>query len=176
MADQRRKPPPIDAQAAERLALRYVERFATSRARLASYLRRKIRERGWDGPPVDPDAIAERLAALGYVDDEAFAEARARGMRRRGLGDRRIDMALRAAGIDEEVRATATECDDETTLAAALKFARRRHIGPFAAAVADPALARRQLAQMLRAGHDYQLSRRIVAMKPGEDLALDDAD
>ena len=59
---RRRATTPLDAAALDRIALRYVERFATTRARLADYLRRKIRERGWDGEPVDPAAIAERFA------------------------------------------------------------------------------------------------------------------
>ncbi|KTW08260.1 RecX family transcriptional regulator, partial [Sphingomonas sanguinis] len=33
----------------ERLALRYVERFATTEGKLVDYLTRKLRERGWAG-------------------------------------------------------------------------------------------------------------------------------
>ena len=45
-----RKPrPPLNAAKLEELALGYVGRFATSRAKLLSYLKRKLRERGWDG-------------------------------------------------------------------------------------------------------------------------------
>ena len=65
----RRPVPALDRPALERLALRYVERFATTRGRLTDYLRRKIRERGWDGEMADPAAIAERMAELGYIDD-----------------------------------------------------------------------------------------------------------
>ena len=65
--------------ALERLALRYVERFATTRGRLTDYLKRKIRERGWEGEPADPAAIAERFAELGYIDDRAYGEAKASG-------------------------------------------------------------------------------------------------
>ena len=85
-----RPPPPLDARALEQLALRYVERFATTRGKLAHYLARKIRERGWDGPPADPQAIAERMAGYGYVDDRAYAEAKARALTRRGYGARRV--------------------------------------------------------------------------------------
>ena len=72
-----RPPTPLDPARLERLALRYVERFATTRAKLRRYLERKLRERGW-GADAAPDtaALVERMAALGYVDDAAFAEAR----------------------------------------------------------------------------------------------------
>jgi regulatory protein len=98
---ERPPPKPLDAAALERLALRYVERFATTRGRLADYLKRKIREIGWDGAPADPAELAQRMADLGYIDDRAFAEQRAAAMQRRGLGARRVAGAFREAGIDE---------------------------------------------------------------------------
>ena len=103
MRPHRTPPPPLDAAKLDRLALRYVERYATTRGKLRDYLRRKVRERGWEGPdPADPAALAERMAELGYIDDRGFAEARVGAMGRRGLGARRIAGALRAAGIAEE--------------------------------------------------------------------------
>ena len=44
-----RAPKPLDAPRLEELALAYVARFATSAAKLETYLRRKLRERGWEG-------------------------------------------------------------------------------------------------------------------------------
>src|SRR5438045_1268611 len=98
----RRPPPPLDRSSLERLALRYVERFATTRARLVSYLVRKIRERGWEGDAADPAALADKLAGLGYIDDRAFGEARARAMARRGLGKRRVACVFHQVGIGSE--------------------------------------------------------------------------
>jgi regulatory protein len=170
-----RTPPPLDADALERLALRYVERFATTRARLAAYLDRKLRERGWrsDAAP-DPAALVARLAALGYVDDRGFAEQRAAGLTRRGYGVRRVGAALRAAGIAAEDAAPAEEAARDAAWAAALAFARRRRIGPFApdaAAEADPVARRRTrdraMAAMLRAGHAPRLAARILDAAPG---------
>ena len=152
------------------MALRYVERFATTRAKLAAYLVRKIRERGWEGAPCDPIAIAERMAALGYVDDRAFAEARARSMSRRGLGARRVAHALRAAGIDEADAGAAGSIVEECALDAALAFARRRRIGPFAVGEVDRAIREKQFAAMIRGGHDFAIAKRIVQMRPGEDV------
>ena len=37
----------LDGPALDRLALRYVEKFATSTGKLTQYLQRKLRERGW---------------------------------------------------------------------------------------------------------------------------------
>ena len=171
MTTPRRNPRPLDRDALDRLALRYVERFATTRARLGAYLARKIRERGWEGPPVDPQTVAERLAGLGYIDDHAFAEARVRSMTRRGLGARRIAATFRADGIASEDAAALEPEISAGALEAALALARRRRIGPFGERQLDRAGRERQLAQMIRGGHDLTLARRIVAMAPGSDLA-----
>lgn len=169
--------PPLDQADLERFALRYVERYATSRARLASYLTRKLRERGWGGAgSPDPEAVAQAMADRGYVDDRLFAESRVRSMGRRGFGARRVGEALRQAGIETEDREALAPAlaDDATT--SALTFARRKRIGPYARTAPDEALRRKQIAAMLRAGHDFALARRIVSMAPGSEPSLEDAE
>jgi regulatory protein len=168
--ERNRKPrPPLDAGALERLALHYAGRYATTRAKLRSYLSRKVRERGWDGEGAPPlDALIERFAELGYVDDQAFASSRAASLGRRGYGARRVEMALTAAGITEEDGAAAREQAREQEWAAALRFAERRRIGPFAERLAEPAAREKALAAMLRAGHPLDLARRLVRAPPGE--------
>ena len=166
----KKKPrPPLDRQGLEERALAYAGRFATSRAKLAAYLGRKLRERGWAGegdPPVDE--IVARMAALGYVDDRAFAAARAASFGRRGFGARRLGQALRAAGIEEEDAADARETAEAGAWQAALRFAERRRIGPFAVAEVDRAAREKALAAMLRAGHPVALAQRLVRARPGE--------
>uniref|UniRef100_UPI0035CB455A regulatory protein RecX n=1 Tax=uncultured Sphingomonas sp. TaxID=158754 RepID=UPI0035CB455A len=167
-----RVPPPLDAGALERLALRYVERFATTRGRLTAYLARKIRERGWDGAPdgpaADPQALAEKLAELGYIDDRAFGEARAAAMGRRGLGKRRVTGALRHDGIDEADSAAIVPAVEDRAVETALAFARRKRIGPFAAVQAERPEREKHIAAMIRGGHDFSLARKIASMAPGE--------
>lgn len=170
---ERRRPPPLDTHKLERLALRYVERFATTRGKLADYLRRKVRERGWEGPAADPAALAERMASLGYVDDRAFAEARAGAMARRGLGERRVRATLKAAGIGADDTEAVAPGIEAMAVDAALAFARRRRLGPFATAPADRPLREKQLAAMIRAGHGFALSRRIIESAPGDALHED---
>ncbi|WP_404333816.1 regulatory protein RecX [Sphingomonas sp. MMS12-HWE2-04] len=171
MTSRKRPPLPLDGAVLERLALRYVERFATTRAKLAAYLARKIRERGWAGDrPADPEGVAERMAVLGYVDDRLFAELKARAMGRRGLGARRVEEALRHAGVGSEDAAPASEAAREGQAESALAFARRKRIGPFALEEADHPQREKQLAAMLRAGHPLDLARRITRMAPGDDV------
>ena len=170
----RRVPPPLDAPALERLALRYVERFATTRGKLADYLRRKVRERGWDGPDADPIGLAERMAALGYIDDRAWAQAKASALGRRGLGARRVTGALTQARVEEEDRAAVAPEVADRAVEAALLFARRKRLGPFGPEGGDRAAREKQLAAMLRAGHPLDLSRRILALPHGVEPSADE--
>ncbi len=173
MAQDRRPIPPLDPAKLERLALRYVERFATTRGKLADYLRRKIRERGWEGDAADPEALASRMADLGYVDDRAYAEARATALGRRGLGARRVAGDLRAARIgDDDAQAIAPGIEARA-VEAALTFARRKRLGPFGPAIVERAVREKQLGALLRAGHGLDLSRRIVDAPAGTELDED---
>ena len=165
----KRQAAPLDSDGLERLALLYAERYATTRFRLRAYLRRKLRERGWAGtgdPPLD--ALVERFDRLGYVDDRAFAESRAASLIRRGYGERRVAEALRAAGIESGDSEHAREEAKGEAWNAALRFARRKRIGPFAAEAPDREGRRKAFAAMLRAGHDMAHVRRLVEAAPGE--------
>ncbi len=174
-----RKPrPPLDEEKLSELALAYVARFATSRAKLAAYLARKLKERGWAGagqPPIE--ALVAKAAAAGFVDDAAFALSKARSLTARGYGARRVHQALHAAGIEDGDGEAARDHARNDAVEAALLFARRRRIGPFAAERPDPAAREKSLAAMVRAGHGFRLAKAILALSPGAEFdrqALED--
>ena len=170
MPAPRRSLPPLNSADLERYALRYVERYATTRAKLAAYLSRKLRERGWAGEESpDPVGLAERMAGLGYVNDRLYAEARAGAMARRGLGARRVRQALRFDGIGEADAAALAPAIAADSISSAIAFARRKRIGPYAREAADRQLQEKQMAAMIRAGHAPGLARAIVRMAPGDD-------
>jgi regulatory protein len=177
MARQRsfRQRPPLDSRRLEELALRYVGRYATTRAKLRVYLARKIRERGWSGPgEPELDRLAERFGELGYIDDSAYALAKSQALSSRGYGKRRLDDKLRIAGIGEEDGAAARDHAVAQAVEAALRFAERRRIGPFAASTADPKQREKAIAAMIRAGHSFALARAIAAIPPGELVDVDE--
>lgn len=166
---ERRERPPLDAAALERLGLRYVERFATTRGKLGDYFRRKLRERGAvEGfDPASIDALVETFARLGYVDDASWAGAKAGSLTRRGYGPRRVGDALRAAGIDPDL-AQAVAPDEAEALAAAETYARKRKFGRFGDSEPDRDTRRKQLAAMIRAGHGFEVARRLVEGRADE--------
>lgn len=164
-----RRRPPLDEHALTELSLRYVSRYATSRAKLAAYLRRKIVERGWSGASEPPIAsVVEKMATLGYVDDRAFASARASALTGRGYGFRRVNEVLRAAGIEASDAEPAREASQGAAWGAALRLAQRRGMGPFASTEPDARGRERWLGILLRAGHSFELARRIAWARPGE--------
>lgn len=160
--DQARKPPPLSEKKLEELALGYVARFATTRAKLEAFLVRKLRERGWESEQEpDPAGLALRFAEAGYVDDALYARLKSDSLLRRGYGGRRVGEALRAAGVEESLRdELAPGIFVARTSAAAM--ARRRRFGPWGAVLPERAVRDKQIAAMLRAGHSLDNARQIV--------------
>ena len=165
----RKPPPPLDTERLQALALRYVERYAVTEAKLLRYLARKIRERGWaEEKPADVDGIAARFAELGYVNDRMWSEAKSRSMAARGYGRRRVDMSLREAGVAEPLREDVSGKHDAR--AALDRFAQRKRIGPYALEAPDRDVERKQFAAALRAGHDFDLVKALFAAETAEEF------
>jgi regulatory protein len=170
-----RKPrPPLDRGKLNELALYYVGKYATTRAKLSIYLSRKIRERGWEGETgPDIDRLVERFAETGLVDDATFALAKSRSLSERGYGGGRIRQALRAAGIQEADGDAARDFAATEAVASVVRFARRRRIGPFADVAPDRAGREKAIAAMIRAGHSFDLARAVVDTPPGRECDLE---
>ena len=161
----------LDENGLQELALRYVGRYATTRHKLAGYLTRKVRERGWNGdtqPDIGP--MIERFVELGYIDDALFAKNKATALLNRGYGTRRVSQALYQAGIDESDGNPAIAISKKRKWDAARTYARKKSIGPFATQQTDRDQRQKQLQGFLRAGHSYDIASRFVFAKPGEEI------
>src|SRR3546814_4033833 len=82
-SDRRKRP--LDAVRLDELALAYVARFATSRAKLARYLSRKIGESDWIDEAdamTSCEAVVAKMDRLGFVDDRQYATMRGASMTR----------------------------------------------------------------------------------------------
>lgn len=170
-------PTPTEATLHE-AALTHLARFSATEAGLRRVLERRImrwaRATGAEADAVAPlrraaAAIAARLVQAGAVDDAAFAAARARRLGRAGRSRRAIAAHLAAKGVDAETAGAALPDDPATELAAAAAFARRRRLGPFAAADAD---RQKALAAFARAGFGAATAHRALALdrEEAEDL------
>lgn len=160
---RRKSPPkPLDRARLRDLALAYVARFSTSSSKLERYLRRKLRERGWEGDD-DPqvEALVARYTELGYVDDALYAKQRAGGLLNRGYGPRRVAQTLYADGIDEHIRSR-LEPGEYARREAVMVMARKRRFGPWFADSLDPVRRDKQIAALLRAGHGFDHIRAVL--------------
>jgi regulatory protein len=158
-------------------ALAYLTRNAATGATLARTLERKVAAwaRAAARAGVDPeavegdvarcreaiDAVVARLREVGLVNDAAFASARARRLSLAGKSKRAIAAHLAERGVPLALAKGALP-DDE--LGAALVFAHKRRLGPFARGEADAEDGRRALAAMARAGFDLGVSERALGM------------
>ena len=78
---------PLDGQRLDALALHYVGRFATTRAKLVQYLHRKLRERGWGRmQSADPEANRGK-APWAWLYRRSRLALTKRRLWRAGLGD-----------------------------------------------------------------------------------------
>jgi regulatory protein len=157
----------ISPELLDRWALSYLGRYASSAENLRRVLRRRANRRQPPGAAHAAaliDALVARYLRSGLLDDSAYAAGRVRSLHRRGESAVKIRARLAAAGIASAVatealmglRAEAFEPD----LAAACAFARRRRLGPYRRAAADPA---RELAAFARAGFARAVAERVLA-------------
>ncbi|GAB4573679.1 MAG: hypothetical protein Tsb008_08760 [Rhodothalassiaceae bacterium] len=165
-------------------ALHYLARFAASEERLRRLLADRIARRNDGHRPPDREQAAwiEEIVAkcrrLGLIDDAAYALMRARGRLARGMAPARIRADLRARGVaDADVEAAFVRLMEEAgethplDAEAALRFARRRHFGPWRRVEASTDRLKREIAAFARAGFSYGLARRIVSAVDEADLA-----
>ncbi len=168
-------------------ALSYLARGAASAASVTKTLERRIgnwarraTRAGRDAENVAQDAaaarelvagIVARLGEVGLVNDAAFATTRAKRMSSGGRSRRAISAHLAQKGVDAATVREAVSHDAGAELAAAIAFARKRRLGPFARDAeegetrdARRAAERKALGTMARAGFDFGVCERVLRM------------
>lgn len=164
----------------EKAALWYLERYASAAANLEAVLMRRIKRslaaHGGEEAPLAAAVrdIVARFTRAGLVDDRSFAEARAATLSRRGKGSRLIRQQLIAKGVPPEMAdavlaerrdgadSALTEDVGDPDFAAAIRYARRRKIGPWRSDDLRRENRQRDMAALGRQGHDYETARRVI--------------
>ncbi|WP_142848097.1 RecX family transcriptional regulator [Telmatospirillum sp. J64-1] len=184
------KPPPrITETYLQNAGLHYLQRFASSSENLRRVLMRKV-ERAAQASEEDAEAIRENGAALidklvgrwqeaGLLDDATYAAGRTRSLHRQGDSTRAIRAKLSARGVGadhiEEALEELQEEVEEPDFAAALRFARRRGLGPWRRPDKRDENRRDELrlkdmAALARAGFPHGIARRIADAENPEEL------
>jgi regulatory protein len=174
----------LDEAGLRALGLDYATRYGGTTAAMARILDRRIHrwERAMlEAEGADPEAIAAEaatlreaagrvvasLASIGAVDDAAFAASRARRLRRSGRSRLAVLAHLGAKGVGASLAGATVREDEAAEFAAALAFARRRRVGPFArAGEAEDRV--RALMAFGRAGFSGTMARRALECPPEE--------
>ncbi len=164
----RRQIKKITARRLERVALAYLQKYAAPAAGVRRVLQRRVskaaRVHETDVAAAHEwiEDVINRLMRSGLVDDAAYADGRVRSLYRQGRSRRYITGYLHAKGVDRSLidAALAALPVEDTDLRAALRFAKRRRLGPFA--VPERSDRDRSLAALGRAGFSYDVARRIA--------------
>ena len=162
-------------------AVDYLSRYATSQHRLHEVLGRfalrKLDKHDPDEIDAAISATVKRCQTLGYLNDDAFAKNLARSQRQKGQSKLGIRQRLRQHRIDDTIIDVALDAADQYSangeLIAALRFARRRRLGPFDRQQYDDEKGRqaqrqrqqRQLGSLARAGFTMAVSRTVIGLE-----------
>jgi regulatory protein len=154
--------------------LHYLQRFATGTENFRRVMLRKVERSCRHHPEQNREACAQLVEALiekfsqaGLLDDKSYTNAAVASLRRRGESSRAIAARLRAKGLPADaVREALDTGDSDDDFHAALRFARRRRLGPFAAGRAKA--PEKQMAAFARAGHGYEIAAKVLRMERDE--------
>ncbi len=170
-SDGKRRRQRVTPHSLERWALHHLDRYATSAANLRAVLARRVRrieqaqEEQFAEAPTWIEETVDDLLSRGYLDDRKYAVSLAQQMRARGASARRILDRLGKKGVPWEIarEALAQASGDGGELQAAVRYAKRRSLGPYRV---DPevraARRERDLAALGRSGFSYEVASRII--------------
>ncbi len=162
----------------ENIAMYYVQRYASSCENLRRVLmRRADKARRFHGGDRNEEKewiedIVSRFTRSDVLNDARYALGRATALRRLGRSPAKIRAHLAQKGVaknivDKVISDTAiSETGSDATMDAALAYARRRRLGPFALKPCSKedqkTLYKKHLAAMARAGFSYDIARRVL--------------
>ena len=167
---QRKPKRKITPQRLKNIGLYYLKRFESSTENLRSVLRRRVYDYARENPDFNKDEayvwIEQLLADFkgwGYLNDERYAELKIRDYLAAGKPARYIQNKLKQKGVDENITNDILENQEYDAKAMALKFAKKKKIGPFR----EDEESRRDNRQkdmgtLIRAGFEYDIVMEIL--------------
>lgn len=169
-------------------AVHYLERYASTEARLRDVLRRFARRKMPDEDSQHMEMLIDQVVAScaekGYVDDKLFATQKTAALRQGGGSRSAIVRKLLQRGVERKIIADAIDDFDEeysleheydAELHAALVFARKRRLGPYAKLpLGKPEMKDgwqdRHQASLARAGFGYETISAVMGLKTPEEV------
>lgn len=168
--------------------LYYLQRFASGTQHFREIMRRKIDRSCLHHADQDKAAcytmletLIEKFIALGLLDDGVYARNAVASLRNRGLSKRAIIARLQNRGLSPAAVARALDdfnadhgIDGDTgDMDAAMKLARKKKVGPYAAGKEFDRT--KALSAFARAGFSFEIARKVLDMN-AEDALIDPFD
>ena len=162
-------------------ALNYLGRYSSTSFQLETILRKFVQRKFIQADPALLDQLIPEVinncVRLGYIDDEAFIRSQFRQGIKSGFSKRRILLRLSQRGINRQLAVAVMEeqigraaDEEDSELAAALIYARKKSVGPYSRAKLGPGDNQRHLARMARNGFAFDIAKQVMAL-PSADAA-----
>jgi len=184
MSQDKKIPRPLTRASLRNRALRYLDRFATSRENLRQVLMRHVQKSNYYHETSIQDGIdwieelLNKLEEANFINDVRYAEGRAGSLHRKGTSLRVIRMKLMEKGVSEDdINQALSTLKEETESPnlerdAAIALARRRRMGPWRLPEKREAFKEKDLAAMARAGFSFDLARDVIEAETPEELEV----
>ena len=162
----------ITRQRLKNIGLYYLKRFESSVANLRAVLQRRVNVNDYARQDKDFDRheamawieeILSDFQRFGYLNDERYSELKIKDYLAAGKSPRYIHGKLREKGIDENIITELLSQQDYDPYEAALRLARKKHIGPYSPSEEIRKERRtKDMAVLARAGFDYEVVVRVI--------------
>ena len=173
-------PKPVTPERLGKIALHYLERYASSAENLRRVLMRRVLRsaqlHGTDSQALaeSVDDLIQRYQASGLLDDTAYALGRSASLHRQGKSTRAIQQTLSVKGVDGDtvgiaLDALREEVGPDLDLRAAVQYARRRRLGPWRRDGREEA-REKDLAALGRQGFGYDIARHVIEAATSQQL------
>jgi regulatory protein len=182
-----RRPKVVDFGFLEAKALRYLDRFDATVAKLRKHLARAVElevARGAERPEAERveqwiEGLLTRYQSSGVLNDQRYAHTLCASLRQRGASLQRIVHKLRAHGVTASVISELGQdqaLDPKDDLEAARRLVKRRKLGALRSGPMDPKNWRADLARLARAGFAFSVAREALGAVPqlDDDAGVED--
>ena len=153
----------------------YLERFSASITQFKKVMGRKIELSCRDHPEQDKEAcfvsleiVIKKFESLAYLNDNNYGRILVGSLQNKGMSHTRLLMTLRLKGLSEDIiDQIAPERDIDNDKKSALRWAKRKRLGPFSLRVRENDMSR-GLSSLARAGFDYDVAKWVMSMSVNE--------
>ena len=157
----------------------YLERFSASINQFKKVMTRKIDLSCRDHPEQDRedcltllDNVVKKFENLGYLNDNNYGRNLVHSLQIKGVSHTRLLMTLRLKGLSEGIiEQIAPERDTDNDKKSALRWAKKKRLGPFNVRTRDNDM-NRGLSSLARAGFDFDTAKWVMSLtkEDAEDL------